>query len=289
MEHELRTPNWNYWAEHDTASPSEVIFLSLNIEPSKDIAINIQNPKTELEKQYLERFKSIFNYGARKAIKMFEFALLAEKKGWELPEEFPRLPTWIRKTPKWSRWAHIRTVTLWQATALSLGIEPSGLANSEGKPEPERWLYLGIFQDRLDILVSHYGPPSGIRSWNNIAIDTHVALDDIAIKANDFGWDLPDEFPSKKRMASQAELLNHASPFIEFMLRGATALDLTKENRVPAIKVQDWIKKNWPPEFGKLSDRKRDAMQTLMRWPEHGEGGTIPTLTSSERKKPRHN
>ncbi|MEH6477404.1 MAG: hypothetical protein V7727_17055 [Sneathiella sp.] len=75
--------------------------------------------------------------------------------------------------------------------------------------------------------------------------------------------------------------LSYIPPYIEFMLRAVTALDLSAEKRTHISKIVYWLNENWPDNLGKKSDHLVASMATILRRPQDKSGGSTPWKDSS--------
>jgi hypothetical protein len=67
--------------------------------------------------------------------------------------------------------------------------------------------------------------------------------------------------------------LKYVPPYIEFMLKAVSALNIDGSKRVSIIDIKYWIEENWDKELGEPSGNLLSQMATLIRRPEDRKGG----------------
>jgi hypothetical protein len=66
---------------------------------------------------------------------------------------------------------------------------------------------------------------------------------------------------------------SYIPPYMQFMLKAVTALELSSDKRTDKKVIMNWLKQNWPADLDGKSDRMIDSMATMLRSPEHKKGG----------------
>ena len=170
--------DWAYWKKLPEIRAFEAIALLLGAEPESE-------PPEDSSLEYRRALRlllacmsdrSMFTPGmlnmgdpALSGVKLIEVGAWAKAHGYLLPDKFPR-PVQLSDAPEpisrvsgrnatrphtlaavpavdWAFWRNMRTVKLWQACALVLGLEPDRL-----KPHPQQWMAGAgagrIFEDR---------------------------------------------------------------------------------------------------------------------------------------------
>ncbi len=111
----------------------------------------------------------------------------------------PNPPT---RAPNWAKWRHIPKPTVWQAVALSLGIDPDKVIYSRDGRRVGKDLFLESleFKDRIDIACANLGHPGGIVSNSIIMVGRggttlgcEVSLPQFAEWAMRIRWKIPSE------------------------------------------------------------------------------------------------
>ena len=68
-------------------------------------------------------------------------------------------------------------------------------------------------------------------------------------------------------------LPSYIPPYVAYMLRAISALDLRADTKRTKKQIEDWLEKHWPPELGQASESKIEYMATFLRRPEDERGG----------------
>jgi hypothetical protein len=103
-----------------------------------------------------------------------------------------------RETPRWSKWRLMPRVRVWEATALSLNIEPVSInTNSQGWMGSTAFAEGPEFEDRLEVLsrnVAHNGAALIRQDVLPVpASSAEILLPAFVTWAVNVGWDLPPE------------------------------------------------------------------------------------------------
>ena len=72
---------------------------------------------------------------------------------------------------------------------------------------------------------------------------------------------------------SPSALPPYIPPYLAYMLRSISALDLRADTKPTKKQIEDWLRKHWPPELGQASESKIEYMATFLRRPEDERGG----------------
>jgi hypothetical protein len=65
----------------------------------------------------------------------------------------------------------------------------------------------------------------------------------------------------------------YKTPYLEFMERAVRELELAPDKVTPKDQIIFWLRDNWPPEFGEISEREIEKMATFLREPLDKKGG----------------
>jgi hypothetical protein len=65
----------------------------------------------------------------------------------------------------------------------------------------------------------------------------------------------------------------YKSPYQEYMELAVIELELAADKVTPKDQITMWLRDNWPPEFGAISEREIDKMATFLREPLDKKGG----------------
>lgn len=153
--------------------------------------------------------------------------------------------------PTWDRWLNMNTVPLWQAVALSCGIEPEHLVDGSDDE----------YKKRLVIAISHL-EPGGWLSHITAHARPHVTLvrlADIRAVADRCvpPWSLPGEFP--RGASVQADTVeevdldvkgDEAEPLSEPQQTGPKGVT-TGDLAFAFSGLKDWGEDRWKSELGK--------------------------------------
>jgi hypothetical protein len=72
---------------------------------------------------------------------------------------------------------------------------------------------------------------------------------------------------------NQCALPAYIPPYVNYMLRAISALDLRADTKLTKKQIEDWLQQNWPPELGESSRSKIEYMASFLRRPEDAKGG----------------
>ena len=72
---------------------------------------------------------------------------------------------------------------------------------------------------------------------------------------------------------------SYIPPYIQFMLKAVTALELSGDKRTDKSKIVYWLNENWPENLGTKSNHLVESMATILRRPEDKAGGSTPWKT----------
>lgn len=86
--------------------------------------------------------------------------------------------------------------------------------------------------------------------------------------------------PHSLSAASVRSMPVRPSPFVDFMMEAARALDLDEGRprdgtKVKVEAIREYLENNWKPSLGPMSAQKTKVMATLMRHPESAKGGFL--------------
>lgn len=111
------------------------------------------------------------------------------------------------RVPKWRIWANIPKVRVWEAIALSLGIEPTGVTQHKTRGA-DRWLTEPQeFKDRINVATQNAGGALAIvECGRSERVDSLIRLDQFCDWAMSIGWSLPPEMLPKRPALSSKEV-----------------------------------------------------------------------------------
>jgi hypothetical protein len=100
--------------------------------------------------------------------------------------------------PEWDKWTDTSTVTLWEAIALSLNVEPEYLRRSPSLPWLDFDKFTKEFRRRLDIAKTRVSELANANSENSNPIEqTKVILSRLRIMSEKLKkpWKFPNDYP----------------------------------------------------------------------------------------------
>jgi hypothetical protein len=72
---------------------------------------------------------------------------------------------------------------------------------------------------------------------------------------------------------SPSALPSYIPPYVAYMLRAISALDLGADTKLTKKQIEDCLREHWPPELGQPSRSKIRYMATFLRRTEDERGG----------------
>ena len=71
-------------------------------------------------------------------------------------------------------------------------------------------------------------------------------------------------------------------PYLAYMLKASREISFSPGERTPKKSVESWLRSNWPPSLGEVTDSKVKSMATFLRRPEHEGGGLHGPSTAAK-------
>ena len=95
----------------------------------------------------------------------------------------------------------------------------------------------------------------------------------VLLKSDELSRVIANNSKVEKIDKSPFALPSYIPPYVAYMLRAISALDLRADTKLTKKQIEEWLRQHWPPELGQPSGSKIEYMATFLRRPEDERGG----------------
>ncbi len=109
----------------------------------------------------------------------------------------------------------------------------------------------------------------------HIAVAATTSLDGqkVLFKSDELSRVIANNSKVEEIDKSPSALPSYIPPYLAYMLRAISALDLRADTKPTKKQIEDWLRQHWPPELGQPSGSKIEYMATFLRRPADERGG----------------